>query len=91
MGMHQFGVPVSSHALGGPPGAPGAGGAVPRAQLTLAEAAAYAQVSAVELLLAATHGRLRPVLIDPFDGTGTLMTRADVDAWCRRRALELSS
>ena len=84
--MHQFGVPVSSHAPGGPPAAPGA-----LEQLTLAEAAAYAQVPQVELLLAATHGRLRPVLIDPFDGAGTLMTRADVDVWCRRRALELGS
>lgn len=89
--MHQFGVPVSIHAPGGPPPAPGAGGAAPLEQPTLAEAAAYAQVPPVELLLAATHGRLRPVLIDPFDGVGTLMTRADVDVWCRRRALELSS
>ena len=88
--MHQFGDPVSIHAPGGATPAPGAGGATPCAQMTLAEAAAYAQVSAVELLLAATHGRLRPVLIDPIDGAGTLMARADVDAWCRRRALELS-
>ena len=88
--MHQFGVPVSIHAPGGAPPAPVAGGAAPGEQLTLAEAADYAQVSRVELLLAATHGRLRPVLIDPIDGAGTLMARSDVDAWCRRRALELS-
>ena len=85
--MHQFGVPVSIHPLDGAPEAPGAGGAAPCEQMTLAEAAAYAQVTPVELLLAATHGRLRPVLIDPFDGVGTLMTRPDVDAWCRRRSL----
>ena len=84
--MRRFGVPVGIHPPGSAPAATCAGGA-PRAQMTLAEAAGYAQVAPVELLLAATHGRLRPVLIDPFDGAGTLMTRADVDVWCQRRAL----
>lgn len=83
--MHHFDVPPGIRPWTAAPDGRTAETVTPGELITLAEAAAYARLAPVALLLAVTHRRLRPVLVDPLDGAGTLLARRDVDAWRHRR------